>query len=51
MKPLSFAGLPRSAEAIRRQAAVFPDELLDELAVLDQAFLVYPRDFANLLFR
>ncbi len=44
------AGLPSTPEAISSAAAAFPDEVLDQLGVLDSEFFAYPHDLTDLLF-
>ena len=43
-------GLPPTPEAVSRAAADFPEEVLDDLQVLDSEFLAYPHDLTTLLF-
>ena len=44
------AGLPAAVESIRSVAADFPDEILEELELLDQEFFAYPHNLTDLLF-
>jgi Domain of unknown function (DUF4375) len=44
------AGLPPTVETIRSVAADFPNEILDELELLDQEFFAYPHNVTDLLF-
>jgi hypothetical protein len=44
------AGVPPTVEAIRMAAGDFSEEVLDQLAVLDQEFFAYPHDLTDLLF-
>jgi hypothetical protein len=44
------AGLPAAVESIRSVAANFPDEILEELELLNQEFFAYPHNLTDLLF-
>jgi hypothetical protein len=44
------AGLPPTPKAISTAAADFPDEVLEQLAALDNEFFAYPHNLTNLLF-
>lgn len=44
------AGLPPAVESIRSVAADFPDEILEELELINQEFFAYPHNLTDLLF-
>jgi len=44
------AGLPPTPKAISTAAADFPDEVLEQLAALDNEFFAYPHNLTDLLF-